>query len=160
MKIAFFWDVAPCGFYINRRFGGTCRLHLQGRRDNASEQNCQTVNSLTTVPRARTWEGEVGCGAGGCSRSEQSSEVWREIIKTAPGGQTLFLTRFTSTLKMGATRSYETSVYIEPTGRHIPEDGIYRGGRQYRFLRNVSRYIHCIYCIVYLTLRVTLYTVR
>jgi hypothetical protein len=22
-------DVAPCGFIINRRFGGTCCLHLQ-----------------------------------------------------------------------------------------------------------------------------------
>jgi hypothetical protein len=27
---AVFWDVVPCGFVINRRFGGTCRLHLQG----------------------------------------------------------------------------------------------------------------------------------
>jgi hypothetical protein len=28
--------VAPCGFNINRRFAGTCHLHLQGRRNNAS----------------------------------------------------------------------------------------------------------------------------
>jgi hypothetical protein len=28
MKIAVFWDVAPCVFIINRRFGGTCLLHL------------------------------------------------------------------------------------------------------------------------------------
>jgi hypothetical protein len=26
MKDAVFWDVAPCGFIINRRFGGTFRL--------------------------------------------------------------------------------------------------------------------------------------
>jgi hypothetical protein len=25
-----FWDVAPCGFIINRRSEGMCRLHLQG----------------------------------------------------------------------------------------------------------------------------------
>jgi hypothetical protein len=25
------WDVAPCGFIINRRFGGTCHIHLQSR---------------------------------------------------------------------------------------------------------------------------------
>jgi hypothetical protein len=31
MKNAVFWDVAPCGFCVNRRFGGTYRLHLQGR---------------------------------------------------------------------------------------------------------------------------------
>jgi hypothetical protein len=30
------WDVAPCGSCKNRRFGRTCRHHLQGRRNNAS----------------------------------------------------------------------------------------------------------------------------
>jgi hypothetical protein len=38
MKNAIFWDVVLCGFIINRRFGGMCRLHLQGRRNNASEE--------------------------------------------------------------------------------------------------------------------------
>jgi hypothetical protein len=27
-----FWDVAPCSSCVNRRFGGTYRLHLQGRK--------------------------------------------------------------------------------------------------------------------------------
>jgi hypothetical protein len=27
-----FWDVASCSYFVNRRFGGTYRLHLQGRR--------------------------------------------------------------------------------------------------------------------------------
>jgi hypothetical protein len=31
MKNAILWDVEPCGFNINSRFGGTCRFHLQGR---------------------------------------------------------------------------------------------------------------------------------
>jgi hypothetical protein len=31
-------DVAPCGVNINRRFGGNCRLHLQGRTYNESEE--------------------------------------------------------------------------------------------------------------------------
>jgi hypothetical protein len=35
-KNAVFWDAAPCGFIINRSFGGTCLLHLQGRRNNES----------------------------------------------------------------------------------------------------------------------------
>jgi hypothetical protein len=38
LKNAIFWDVAPFGFIINRRFGGTCRLHLQGRRKNTSKE--------------------------------------------------------------------------------------------------------------------------
>jgi hypothetical protein len=29
MKKAVFWDVAPCRYCVNRRFGGTNRLHLQ-----------------------------------------------------------------------------------------------------------------------------------
>jgi hypothetical protein len=32
VKNAVFWDVAPCRSCVNRRFGGTYRLHLQGRR--------------------------------------------------------------------------------------------------------------------------------
>jgi hypothetical protein len=38
VKDAVFWDVAPCGFIIVRRLGGTCRLNLQGRRNNAGEE--------------------------------------------------------------------------------------------------------------------------
>jgi hypothetical protein len=30
MNNAAFCDVVPCGFIIIRRFGRTCRLHLQG----------------------------------------------------------------------------------------------------------------------------------
>jgi hypothetical protein len=30
MKNVVFWDVAPCRSCVNRRFGGTYRLHLQG----------------------------------------------------------------------------------------------------------------------------------
>jgi hypothetical protein len=32
MKNAVFWDVAPYRSCVNRRFGGTYRLYLQGRR--------------------------------------------------------------------------------------------------------------------------------
>jgi hypothetical protein len=37
-KNAVVLDVAPRGFTINRHFGGTCSPHLQGRRNNASEE--------------------------------------------------------------------------------------------------------------------------
>jgi hypothetical protein len=32
MKNAVFWDVAPCIYCANRRFGGTYRLYLEGRK--------------------------------------------------------------------------------------------------------------------------------
>lgn len=31
MNVATFRDIAPCGPYVNRRFEGTYRLHIQGR---------------------------------------------------------------------------------------------------------------------------------
>jgi hypothetical protein len=36
-----FWDVAPCGSCLNRRFGGTYRLHLQGRK--IRELSCSSI---------------------------------------------------------------------------------------------------------------------
>jgi hypothetical protein len=32
MNNAVFWDVAPCRSCVKRRFGGTYRFHLQGRK--------------------------------------------------------------------------------------------------------------------------------
>jgi hypothetical protein len=33
MRSSIFWDITPCSpLSVNRRFGGTYRLHLQGRR--------------------------------------------------------------------------------------------------------------------------------
>jgi hypothetical protein len=33
LKSSIFWDITPCSpLKVNRRFGGTCRLHIQGRR--------------------------------------------------------------------------------------------------------------------------------
>jgi hypothetical protein len=39
MKVAIFWDIAPCSLYMNRRFGGTYHLYLQGRK--SAKQNNQ-----------------------------------------------------------------------------------------------------------------------
>jgi hypothetical protein len=33
MKNTVFWDVAPCRSCVNQRFGGTYRLHLQGKKN-------------------------------------------------------------------------------------------------------------------------------
>jgi hypothetical protein len=40
LKNTAFWDVLTYGFVTNQRFGRICRLHLQGRRNNASEEMC------------------------------------------------------------------------------------------------------------------------
>jgi hypothetical protein len=49
MKNAVFWDVAPCSFCVNRSFGGTHRLRLQGRKirePGTSEQVAASGSSL------------------------------------------------------------------------------------------------------------------
>jgi hypothetical protein len=43
LKNAVFLDVAPCGFNISRRFGRTCRLHLQCRRKKKKRELGETL---------------------------------------------------------------------------------------------------------------------
>jgi hypothetical protein len=40
---AVFWDEALYGLNVNRCFGGTCRLQLQGRINNASEESVRLI---------------------------------------------------------------------------------------------------------------------
>jgi hypothetical protein len=40
MKSTIFWDITPCSpLSVNRRFGGTYRLHLQGRKNISPARN-------------------------------------------------------------------------------------------------------------------------
>jgi hypothetical protein len=48
MKSVVFWDVALCRLCVNRRFGGTYRLHLQDRR--IREQGTSVSRWLQTEP--------------------------------------------------------------------------------------------------------------
>jgi hypothetical protein len=49
MKSSIFWDITPCGpFKVNRSFGGTCRLHLQGLR--ISQERNQRESGLCLPP--------------------------------------------------------------------------------------------------------------
>jgi hypothetical protein len=80
MKNIIFWDITPCSpLSVNRCFGGTYRLHLQGRRNKFSKK------------------------AGG------KQNILAELISSTP--------------KMEAICSSETSVETQRTARrHIPED--------------------------------------
>jgi hypothetical protein len=56
MKNAVFWDVAPCRFCVNRCFGGTYRLHLQGRKIRERETSVSRwlqPNKIYTAPHPR-----------------------------------------------------------------------------------------------------------
>jgi hypothetical protein len=52
MKYSVFWDVAPCRYCANQRFGGTYRLHIQGKRISergTSLSRCSSSSSTTTT---------------------------------------------------------------------------------------------------------------
>jgi hypothetical protein len=52
LKTAVFWDVTPCRYFVNRRFGGTYRLHLQGiRNTRAMNQREQVAVDWATCSR-------------------------------------------------------------------------------------------------------------
>jgi hypothetical protein len=88
MKSTIFWDITPCiPLSVRRRFGGTYRLHLQGRNHKLSKK--PAVRAEFCLPPGFTL---VSCSA------------------------------YSSTLKMMATSSSETSVdFQRTTWRYIPE---------------------------------------
>jgi hypothetical protein len=52
MKSSIFWDITPCSpFKVSRRFGGTCRLHLQRRRISQARNFQRTTRFITTAVR-------------------------------------------------------------------------------------------------------------
>jgi hypothetical protein len=57
MKNAVFWDVAPCRYYVTRRFGVRYRLHLLGRKIRSLGTSCGHL--LTLIPRSRIVYPEV-----------------------------------------------------------------------------------------------------
>jgi hypothetical protein len=109
MKNGVFWDVAPCRSYVNRRFGGAHRLHLQGikirvRGTSVSRRLKSPVHSPSPPVLL-----QLG--------------VFR-LVTLQPPVQTGSSRSDSSTPKMEAIRSSETSVHTRSTRRHIPEDGI------------------------------------
>jgi hypothetical protein len=43
MNVPIFWDIGPCGPYVNWRFGGTYNLHLQGKKSAEQETKVKPV---------------------------------------------------------------------------------------------------------------------
>jgi hypothetical protein len=49
MDVAIFWNIAQCSPYVNRRFGETYHLHIQGRKLAEQETSLQHVASNNSV---------------------------------------------------------------------------------------------------------------
>jgi hypothetical protein len=57
IKVANFWDVAPCGPYMNQCFGKTHDLHIQGRK--SAEQDASVLAS--GLAKSFTWKQNKIC---------------------------------------------------------------------------------------------------
>jgi hypothetical protein len=66
-KNTVFWDVTPCRSCVNRRFGGTYRLHLQGRkiREQGTSVKMEAISSSETSVHTRSTRRQ---SAATCSR--------------------------------------------------------------------------------------------
>jgi hypothetical protein len=56
MKSSVFWDMTQCNLLeVNRRLGGTCRLHLQDRRiiQARNQREAGSVQALRCIPESR-----------------------------------------------------------------------------------------------------------
>jgi hypothetical protein len=62
---ALFWDVAPCRYFVNWRFGGTYRLHLQGiRNPRAMNQREQVTLDWVSVRYTKLCKNRKGMERG------------------------------------------------------------------------------------------------
>jgi hypothetical protein len=62
MKSIIFWDMMPCSpLSCNRHFGGTYRLHLQGRRIISARTSRQAGSNSTdyTAPYPKRWYSSI-----------------------------------------------------------------------------------------------------
>jgi hypothetical protein len=109
--------VAQCGFIIKRRFGGTSRLHLQGRKSYSL-----TFSSFArhVLPKCRfiiNLHGRLlGCGA--------VLVYYKPTFRRKESPPSSGYKKLQSNLFLVCSpRSSEMSVYNKRTRRHIPEDG-------------------------------------
>jgi hypothetical protein len=133
MKNAVFWNVAQCRSCVNRRFGGTYRLHLQGRKirkrgTSASNLSGAKRRALQAL-KANEALTVLPANKGNASVVLRTSDYNRKIADLLENGLQLLAHIGSSfaiffTLKMEAIISSETSVHTRTTRLRIQEDGI------------------------------------
>jgi hypothetical protein len=64
MKSTIFWDITPCSLLkVNRRFGGTYRLHLQGRRTSRASNLPPAFTLVSCSVHSSTLKMEAICSS-------------------------------------------------------------------------------------------------
>jgi hypothetical protein len=92
MKSIIFWDITRCSpLEVSRRFGGTCRLHLQGRR--ISQARNQREAGGKQIKMVETWSSKTSADfqrtTWGYTRIPQESiqvglHLWRSGLESRP----------------------------------------------------------------------------
>jgi hypothetical protein len=59
VNVAIFSDTTPCGLYVNRRFVGMHRLHLQGRESTEVTHSFETSVHIQTTRRCIPEDGNI-----------------------------------------------------------------------------------------------------
>jgi hypothetical protein len=89
MKNAVFWDVAPCRSCVNRRFGRTYRLHIQGSLQPSAHTGSSLADfSTLKVEATRSSETSVHTRSTRCHIPEDGilhAVIWYYLITTAKG---------------------------------------------------------------------------
>jgi hypothetical protein len=85
MKSAVFWDLTPCRYCVNRRFGGTYRLHLQGRK--IRERGISVSRWLQTEPPVGNTQLYKNRKGGRLATWEINREERRRFCGDGPAGR-------------------------------------------------------------------------
>jgi hypothetical protein len=126
-KSSVFWDIMPCSpLKVRRRFRGTCRLHLKGRK--ITRAKSQRANRWLCLPQVFT---QVSCSA---YSSTLKIEATCSTEAGSPDFTLISCSAYSSVLKMDVTCFSETSVdFQRTTQRYIAAVLVVRTVRMRRF---------------------------
>jgi hypothetical protein len=103
MENVVFWDVAPCRSCVNRRFGGTYRLHLQGRKIRERGTSVSRWPQAVATTKFGRWDGGFSC------RRTAFSSVWLHMSCMA---HEVALERFLSGILQLSTANYDSAIAV------------------------------------------------
>jgi hypothetical protein len=115
-----FWDITPYSpLKINPRFGGTCRLHIQGRKISQIKKPtwrfaCYLLHAGFFLCDSSALKMESAC-----SSETSVDDFYWNTVRYIPEDRTLHTWLLKATLKMEAAGSSKTLVNINQTHHHI-----------------------------------------
>jgi hypothetical protein len=133
VKSILFWGITPCSpFKVNRRSGGTYRLHIQGEQQ-AKQETSEKVDS----------EQRHVCVEHPGKTAVTEHSIY--LLCSPPAFTLVSCSTYSSTLKMEAICSSETSVNFERTTRHYTPEGSTFHNHHYENLKSTLLVCSCLH---------------